>query len=101
MGYLAMKCKKCNQEITTDSRFCSYCGEKIKAESSLELTNKIEDYTRKIYFVLGMNYGMYIENPKDKQIAKVYNKLREEFSEEIDSIVNFLKNATSDKPRKE
>ena len=28
-----MKCKKCGQEISNDSKFCNYCGEKVSENS--------------------------------------------------------------------
>lgn len=36
-----MYCSKCKKEITNDSKFCEFCGNKIKIESSAELVKRI------------------------------------------------------------
>ena len=97
-----MKCRKCNNELSQDSKFCNLCGTQIEL-STLELSDKLVDYTQKIYFLLGWFHGMHKENPKDKELEEVYNKLKTnyDFSEIIERIIKFWKNAGNDKQGKE
>ena len=34
-----MKCSKCGAELSDDTRFCSYCGEKVEVNSSDSVDN--------------------------------------------------------------
>ena len=38
-----MKCSKCGAELSDDTRFCSYCGEKVEVNSSDSVDNGISE----------------------------------------------------------
>lgn len=38
-----MKCSKCGAELTEDTKFCSYCGEKIEAEATAPVENVVNE----------------------------------------------------------
>ena len=42
-----MKCSKCGAELSDDTRFCSYCGEKIEVNSSDSVDNGVSESDHK------------------------------------------------------
>ena len=38
-----MKCSKCGAELSDDTRFCSYCGEKVEVNSSDSVDNGVSE----------------------------------------------------------
>lgn len=62
-----MKCPKCGAELTNDTKFCSYCGEKIEAETSQPEENYNEpDYVE--------STQPFEESKKDSAMDKIKGK---------------------------
>lgn len=62
-----MKCPKCGAELTNDTKFCSYCGEKIEAETSQPEENYNEpDYVE--------STQPFEESKKDSAMVKIKGK---------------------------
>jgi hypothetical protein len=59
-----MKCKKCQQEISDGSKFCSQCGNSLEREVSD--VDKITEMSRRIWYLFGLLRGRG-DNGKKKQ----------------------------------
>lgn len=62
-----MKCPKCGAELTNDTKFCSYCGEKIETEA----TQSNEVYNEPIYAEPKQTFE---EPKKDSAMDKIKTK---------------------------
>lgn len=71
-----MKCLKCEKETDDHSKFCSNCGEKVEERSSVVQLEDTVKMCSKVWFILGYNRGVNIE---DKEaLEKFENILKKE-----------------------
>lgn len=88
-----MECPKCNKEVSSDSNFCSNCGNKIEDDSILAIANRGIDSTRKTWFVVGFlrAHGME-KGKKTKWLKEFENMMKKEipsFYEEYESTIKY------------
>lgn len=87
-----MKCNKCKSEVSSESKFCSNCGERIE-ESLNSSFDKTIDLVRKTWFILGFFRGTII---KGKRKPKWFKKFEEDIKtkspeiwEDYQLVINF------------
>lgn len=74
-----MKCSKCGAELSDDTRFCSYCGEKIEVNSSDSVDNGVsesdhEETNNQTTFLPEKEKKSIADNIKDRGVG-FWNKL--------------------------
>lgn len=74
-----MKCSKCGAELSDDTRFCSYCGEKVETDAfdSINKNNRepiVEEASNQTNFLLEKEKKSIVDNIKAHGIS-FWNKL--------------------------
>ena len=85
-----MKCRKCNNELSQDSKFCNMCGTE-RESNTLELTEQIVNYSKRMFFLFGLIHGISTEQKEEEKLRKIYKEIKNnsEFSEEIKEVVDY------------
>jgi len=87
-----MKCNKCKNDVDSESKFCSNCGERIEQTSLTSTFDRSIDITRKMWFLFGFLRGTALKGKKkakwfmkfEKQIETKMPEIWEEYNLTID-----------------
>ena len=90
--YLCMNCNKCNKEINSEDKFCSYCGAKTEKDLVNSFDETIKDCQR-VWFIIGFLRGCGLKgNKKVKWLKKFEEEMKKTLPnawEEYNFAINF------------